>query len=102
MIDILLLEEDEGPVETGLLEKIKQKIIHVKEDSISNLFSLIPSFGNQLLENLKKFKKKPSEISCEFSLGFTIEGKIVLVNASLNSNIKVNIKWNDLNLDKLK
>lgn len=99
-IDMMLLEEEEGPVETGILDKIRQSIKHVKEESISNLFSLIPSFGNQLLDNLPKFKKAPSEVTCEFSLGFTIEGKIVLVNAKLNSHIKVNIKWNDLNLEK--
>lgn len=101
-IDIMLLEEEEGPIETGLLEKIKQRVKHVKEESISNLFRLIPLLGNQLLDNISEFKEAPSEISCEFSLGFSIEGKIVLVNANLNSNIKVKIKWNDLSLDKLK
>lgn len=81
--------------ETGPKE-LWQKIKDLPEDAFDKIFSVVPFVSKNLLDNVNKLEKKPNEVECEFSLGFDLQGNIILAKAGLNCQFKVLLKWTNL------
>ncbi len=73
--------------------KSKKQI--VSDYSADKLTKLIEKFTTHLHNACLKFTNipKPNEIAVEFSIGFSITGDVFVAKSTLNSGVKVSMKW---------
>ena len=51
-------------------------------------------FCETIIKNFEKLSSKPTSISAEFGLKFSLEGNLFVAKAASEANIKVTLNWN--------
>lgn len=82
--------KDEGAIKQASLRNAGEK---VADRMFTSAIDKIKSVSSQIVKSLDDISHRPDEYEIEFSVNFTSDLDVVIVNASSESAISIKMKW---------